>query len=95
MFFALLALAQAGDEVVYPDPGFPIYESMARFVGAKPVPYAITQEHDFRVDLDELEGLVNERTRLLIINSPANPTGGVSPARTSSGSRTSCSATPS
>jgi aspartate aminotransferase len=62
---------------VYPDPGFPIYESMARFVGAKPVPYAITQEHDFRVDLDELEGLVNERTRLLIINSPANPTGGV------------------
>ena len=55
MFFALLALAQAGDEVVYPDPGFPIYESMARFVGAKPVPYAITQEHDFRVDLDELE----------------------------------------
>ena len=77
MFFALLALAQAGDEVVYPDPGFPIYESMARFVGAKPVPYAITQEHDFRVDLDELEGLVNERTRLLIINSPANPTGGV------------------
>ena len=77
MFFALLALAEAGDEVVYPDPGFPIYESMARFVGAKPVPYAITQEHDFRVDLDELEGLVNERTRLLIINSPANPTGGV------------------
>ena len=77
MFFALLALAQAGDEVVYPDPGFPIYESMARFVGAKPVPYAITQQNDFRVDLDELEGLVNERTRLLIINSPANPTGGV------------------
>jgi aspartate aminotransferase len=77
MFFALLALAQAGDEVVYPDPGFPIYESMARFVGARPVPYAITQENDFRVDLDELEGLVNERTRLLIINSPANPTGGV------------------
>jgi aspartate aminotransferase len=77
MFFALLALAQAGDEVVYPDPGFPIYESMARFVGARPVPYAITQENDFRVDLDELEGMVNERTRLLIINSPANPTGGV------------------
>jgi aspartate aminotransferase len=77
MFFALLALAQAGDEVVYPDPGFPIYESMARFVGAKPVPYAITQQNDFRVDLDELESLVNERTRLLIINSPANPTGGV------------------
>jgi aspartate/methionine/tyrosine aminotransferase len=77
MFFALLALAQSGDEVVYPDPGFPIYESMARFVGATPVPYAITQANDFRVDLDELERLVNERTRLLIINSPANPTGGV------------------
>jgi aspartate aminotransferase len=77
MFFALLALAQAGDDVVYPDPGFPIYESMARYVGATPVPYAITQANDFRVDLDELERLVNERTRLLIINSPANPTGGV------------------
>ena len=77
MFFALLALAQEGDEVVYPDPGFPIYESMARYVGATPVPYRITQERDFRVDLDELEGLVTDRTRLLIINSPANPTGGV------------------
>ena len=77
MFFALLALAQAGDEVVYPDPGFPIYESMARFVGATPVPYSITQAKDFRVDLDELEGLVTDRTRLLVINSPANPTGGV------------------
>jgi aspartate aminotransferase len=77
MFFALLALAQEGDEVVYPDPGFPIYESMARYVGAMPVPYRITQERDFRVDLDELEALVTDRTRLLIINSPANPTGGV------------------
>jgi aspartate aminotransferase len=77
MFFALLALAQEGDEVVYPDPGFPIYESMARYVGATAVPYAITQEHDFRVDLDELERLVTPRTRLLVLNSPANPTGGV------------------
>ena len=77
MFFALLALAQEGDEVVYPDPGFPIYESMARYVGATPVPYRITQERDFRVDLDELERLLTDRTRLLIINSPANPTGGV------------------
>jgi aspartate aminotransferase len=77
MFFALLALAQEGDEVVYPDPGFPIYESMARYVGATAKPYAITQERDFRVDLDELESLVTDRTRLLIINSPANPTGGV------------------
>jgi aspartate aminotransferase len=77
MFFALLALAQAGDEVVYPDPGFPIYDSMVRYVGATPMPYRITQEHDFRVDLDELENLLTPRTRLLIINSPANPTGGV------------------
>jgi len=77
MFFALLALAQAGDEVVYPDPGFPIYDSMVRYVGATPRPYLITQERDFRVDLDELTGLVTDRTRLLIINSPANPTGGV------------------
>jgi aspartate/methionine/tyrosine aminotransferase len=77
MFFALLAHAQAGDEVVYPDPGFPIYESMARYVGATPVPYAITQANDFRVDLDQLERLVTPRTRLLILNSPANPTGGV------------------
>src|SRR3954447_10526490 len=77
MFFALLALAQEGDEVVYPDPGFPIYESMTRVVGATPKPYAIRQELDFRVDLDELERLITPRTRLLIINSPANPTGGV------------------
>jgi aspartate/methionine/tyrosine aminotransferase len=77
MFFALLALADAGDEVVYPDPGFPIYESMARFVGATAKPYAITQANDFRVDLDELESLVTERTVLLIVNSPANPTGGL------------------
>src|SRR3954453_14577448 len=77
MFFALLALAEAGDEVVYPDPGFPIYDSMVRYVGAAPRPYRIMQEHDFRVDLDELEALLTPRTRLLIINSPANPTGGV------------------
>src|SRR3954466_1474143 len=70
MFFALLALAQPGDEVVYPDPGFPIYESMTRVVGAPPKPYAIRQELDFRVDLDELEALVTPRTRLLIVNSP-------------------------
>jgi aspartate aminotransferase len=77
MFYALLALAQEGDEVVYPDPGFPIYESMARYVGATAVPYAIRAELDFRVDLDELESLITPRTRLLVINSPANPTGGV------------------
>ncbi len=77
MFFAILALAQAGDEVIYPDPGFPIYESMTRFVGATPVPIPIRQENDFRVDPDELARLVTPRTRLIIFNSPANPTGGV------------------
>jgi aspartate/methionine/tyrosine aminotransferase len=77
MFYALLALAEAGDEVIYPDPGFPIYESMTRFVGATPVPLPIRQENDFRADLDELEALITPQTRLLVINSPANPTGGL------------------
>jgi aspartate aminotransferase len=77
MFYAILALAQEGDEVIYPDPGFPIYESMTRFVGAKPVPIPIRQENDFRLDPDELIRLVTPRTKLIIFNSPANPTGGV------------------
>jgi len=77
MFFALLALAQPGDEVIYPDPGFPIYESMTRFVGATPVPLPLREENDFRLDVDELRRLVTSRTRLIIFNSPANPTGGV------------------
>jgi len=77
MFFALLALAQPGDEVIYPDPGFPIYESMTRFVGATPVPLPLREEHDFRLDVDELRRLVTSRTKLIIFNSPANPTGGV------------------
>ncbi|HTS15687.1 MAG TPA: pyridoxal phosphate-dependent aminotransferase [Candidatus Sulfotelmatobacter sp.] len=77
MFFTLLALAQPGDEVIYPDPGFPIYESMTRFVGATPVPLPLREEHDFRLDVDELRRLVTPRTRLIIFNSPANPTGGV------------------
>ena len=77
MFYAILALAQEGDEVIYPDPGFPIYESMTRFVGATAVPIPIRQENQFRLDPDELESLVSPRTKLLIFNSPANPTGGV------------------
>jgi aspartate aminotransferase len=77
MFYAILALAQEGDEVIYPDPGFPIYESMTRFVGATPVPIPIRQENEFRLDPDELIRLVTPRTRLIIFNSPANPTGGV------------------
>ena len=78
MFFAILALVDEGDEVIYPDPGFPIYESMASCVGGKAVPCPVRQENGFRLDPDELAGLVTPRTRLVILNSPANPTGGVS-----------------
>ena len=78
MFFAILALIEEGDEVIYPDPGFPIYESMVNFVGATAVACPIRQENGFRLDPKELASLVTKRTRLVIINSPANPTGGVS-----------------
>ncbi len=77
MAYALMALVEAGDEVIVPDPGFPIYESMTRFAGATPVPIALRAENDFRLDLDELRSLVSPRTRMLIVNSPQNPTGAV------------------
>jgi aspartate/methionine/tyrosine aminotransferase len=77
MLYAILGLVDPGDEVIVPDPGYPIYESLTRFVGAKPVPVPIRMEHDFRLDVEELASLITPRTRLLIINSPANPTGGV------------------
>jgi aspartate/methionine/tyrosine aminotransferase len=77
MFFAILALINPGDEVIYPDPGFPIYESMARFVGGKPVAMPLREERQFRFDPDEFRSLVSDRTRLIIINSPHNPTGSV------------------
>ena len=78
MFFAMLALIEEGDEVIYPDPGFPIYESMVDYVGGTAVACPIRQENGFRLDPKELASLVTRRTRLVIINSPANPTGGVS-----------------
>ena len=78
MFFTILALIDAGDEVIYPDPGFPIYESMVTYVGGTAVPCPIRQENGFRLDPSELASLVTPRTKLVIINSPANPTGGVS-----------------
>src|SRR3954469_10168626 len=77
IFFSILALAEPGDEVIYPNPGFPIYESMINFLGAKAVPIRLREEMDFRLDVDELAGLINDRTKLLILNSPQNPTGGV------------------
>src|SRR5438094_202778 len=77
IFFTILALVEEGDEVIYPNPGFPIYESMIQFLGAKPVPIRLREEMDFRVDVGELAGLINERTKLIILNSPQNPTGGV------------------
>jgi aspartate/methionine/tyrosine aminotransferase len=77
MLYAILGLVDPGDEVIVPDPGFPIYESLTRFVGAVPVPIQIRQERDFRLDIDELSTLITPRTRVLFLNSPANPTGGV------------------
>ncbi len=77
MYYAILALVNPGDEVIVPDPGYPIYESVTRFVGGVPVPIAIRQANDFRLDPDELASLVTDRTKLIVINSPANPTGGV------------------
>jgi aspartate aminotransferase len=77
MFFVILALLEAGDEAIYPNPGFPIYESMINFTGAKAVPVPIREEKGFALDVDELETLITPKTKLLIINSPSNPTGGV------------------
>lgn len=77
MFFLILALLEAGDEAIYPDPGFPIYRSMIDFTGATSVPIPLREENQFRLDVDELESLITGRTRLLILNSPGNPTGGV------------------
>lgn len=77
IFYGLQATIEPGDEVIYPNPGFPIYESVIRFLGAKPVPLPLREVNQFRIDLDELESLVTARTRMIIINSPHNPTGSV------------------
>ena len=75
--FLLLAIIEPGDEVIVPDPGYPIYRSLVNFLGATPVSAPIRQSNDFRLDVEELRGLVTPRTKLLIVNTPANPTGGV------------------
>ena len=79
MFFGMIALLEAGDEVVYPDPSFPIYESMIRFLGATPAPVPLVESRGFSFDLDALRDRLSRKTKLVILNSPANPTGGVIP----------------
>ncbi len=80
IFFPMLSLLEPGDEVIYPNPGFPIYESMIRFAGAVPVAMPLIEEHGFSFDLDWLRDHLSDRTRMLVLNSPQNPTGGVVPA---------------
>lgn len=77
IFHSILALLEEGDEAIYPNPGFPIYESMINFSGARPVPIPLREEIDFRLDVDELKSKITPRTRLIILNSPQNPTGGI------------------
>ena len=77
MFYAMLALIDDGDEVIYPNPGFPIYESMARYVGGTSVAAPLREANDFRMDVDEVAGLITDRTKLLVINTPHNPTGSI------------------
>jgi aspartate/methionine/tyrosine aminotransferase len=80
LFFPMLALLEPGDEVIYPNPGFPIYESMIGFLGAKPVPIPLIEDRAFSFDLDVFRDNLTDRTKLVILNSPQNPTGGVIPA---------------
>ncbi|MGA2215258.1 MAG: pyridoxal phosphate-dependent aminotransferase [Bryobacteraceae bacterium] len=80
IFFPLMALLEPGDEAIYPNPGFPIYESMINFLGAKPVPIPLVEERGFSFDLNVLKDSLSPKTKLLILNSPHNPTGGVIPA---------------
>src|SRR6202795_4838223 len=80
MFFPMMALLEPGDEVINPNPGFPIYDSMIRFLGAKPVPIPLVEERGFSFDLNLLRDRLSAKTKMLILNSPHNPTGGVIPA---------------
>src|SRR5437764_438784 len=77
MFYVILALIDKDDEVLYPNPGFPIYESMIQFASGRPVPYSLPEKYDLEADVAEIAGKITDRTRLLILNSPHNPTGGV------------------
>lgn len=77
MFFSMLALVNAGDEVLYPNPGFPVYESLIKFVGAKPVPIPLREENEFGLDPEYVKEKITGKTKMIILNSPENPTGGV------------------
>jgi aspartate aminotransferase len=77
MFYAIMVLCEEGDEVLYPDPGFPMYESITSFAGARAVPVPLREEHEFRMDPGEVESLITDRTKLLIVNTPHNPCGSV------------------
>jgi len=77
IFFPMLALLDSGDEAIYPNPGFPIYESMIRFTGATPVPLPLEESRGFSFDLNALRDGLSRKTKMVILNSPANPTGGV------------------
>jgi len=77
MFYAMLALIEEGDEVIYPNPGFPIYESMARYVGGNPVAAPLREANDFRMDPEEVASLITPRTKMIVFNSPHNPTGSI------------------
>lgn len=79
IFFPMLALLEEGDEVIFPNPGFPIYESMIGFLGARPVPVPLVEERGFSFDLDVLRSSLNEKTKMVVLNSPQNPTGGLIP----------------
>jgi len=79
MFFTIMALVEPGDEVIYPNPGFPIYESMIRYMGGTPIPMQLNEETGYNADIDALKSLVTPRTKLMIVNSPNNPCGSVIP----------------
>lgn len=81
MFFSILALVNQGDEVLYPNPGFPVYESVIKFVGAKPIPIPLKEENEFSLDPEYVKKKITKKTKMIILNSPENPTGGVIPRK--------------
>ena len=93
LFFGVLATCNPGDEVIYPNPGFPIYESVINWAGATPVPLPITEERDFAFSVDDLAERLTPKTKLVILNSPANPTGGIVPRELNVRDGASCSPT--